>query len=103
MCKPLAQKKTKSHSQLQLSKRQWSANALHWVLQALFNLGNLHRQSNEYKAAVQSYDAVLALDSQHWRSMLNKAVALMGLHEEEAAVSALKLAYTTSGKSRNKV
>lgn len=74
-----------------------------WVLQALFNLGNLHRQSSEYRAAVQSYDAVLALDSRHWRSMLNKAVALMGLHEDEAAVSALKLAYTTSGKICNRV
>ena len=69
------------------------------VLQALFNLGNLHRQSNECKSAVQCYDSVLALNSQHWRSMLNKAVALMGLHEDRAAQLALKQAYTMSGET----
>ncbi|KAL0035288.1 hypothetical protein WJX79_010558 [Trebouxia sp. C0005] len=66
-------------------------------VEALFNLGNLHRQSNECKSAVQCYDSVLALNSQHWRSMLNKAVALMGLHEDRAAQLALKQAYTLSG------
>ncbi|KAL0055211.1 hypothetical protein WJX82_008864 [Trebouxia sp. C0006] len=66
-------------------------------VEALFNLGNLHRQSNECKSAVQCYDSVLALNSQHWRSMLNKAVALMGLHEDRAAQLALKQAYTVSG------
>ena len=58
------------------------------------DLGNLHRQSSEYQAAIQCYDSVLALDSQHWRSMLNKAVALMGLHEDRAAQLALKQAFT---------
>ncbi|DBA76173.1 TPA: hypothetical protein ACH3X1_009904 [Trebouxia sp. C0004] len=66
-------------------------------VEALFNLGNLHRQSNECKSAVQCYDAVLALNSQHWRSTLNKAVALMGLHEDRAAQLALKQAYNMSG------
>ncbi|KAL0018839.1 hypothetical protein WJX77_012016 [Trebouxia sp. C0004] len=66
-------------------------------VEALFNLGNLHRQSNACKSAVQCYDAVLALNSQHWRSTLNKAVALMGLHEDRAAQLALKQAYNMSG------
>ena len=66
-------------------------------MQALFNLGNLHRQSSHHSAAVQCYDAVLALNSQHWRSLLNKAVALTGVHEDRAAQLALKQAYEISG------
>lgn len=67
------------------------------TLQAMFNLGNLHRQGGEYQAAVQSYDSVLRLDDQHWRSMLNKAVALIGLHQDRAAQLSLKQAYQVSG------
>ena len=67
------------------------------TLQALFNLGNLHCQGGEYQAAVQCYDSVLRLDDQHWRSMLNKAVALIGLHQDRAAQLSLKQAYQVSG------
>ena len=66
-------------------------------LQALFNLGNLHRQCGEYQAALQSYDSVLGLNNKHWRSMLNKAVALVGLHQDRAAQLSLKQAYQISG------
>lgn len=68
-------------------------------VQALFNLGNLHRQCGEYQAALQSYDSVLRLNDKHWRSMLNKAVALIGLHQDRAAQLALKQAYQVSGET----
>ncbi|KAL3158041.1 hypothetical protein ABBQ32_011650 [Trebouxia sp. C0010 RCD-2024] len=66
-------------------------------VEALFNLGNLHRQCGEYQAGLQFYDSVLRLDDKHWRSMLNKAVALIGLHQDRAAQLALKQAYQVSG------
>ena len=66
-------------------------------LQALFNLGNLHRQGGEFQAALRSYDSVLRLNDKHWRSMLNKAVALIGLHQDRAAQLSLKQAYQISG------
>lgn len=66
-------------------------------LQALFNLGNLHRQRGEFQAALRSYDSVLRLNDKHWRSMLNKAVALIGLHQDRAAQLSLKQAYQISG------
>lgn len=64
----------------------------------MFNLGNLYRQCGEYQSAVQSYDAVIQLDDKHWRSMLNKAVALVALHEDRDAKLALKQAYQVSGE-----
>ena len=68
-------------------------------MQAIFNLGNLHRQCGDYGDALQSYDAVLVLDDKHWRSMLNRAIALVGLHEDRAAQLALKQAYQISGEA----
>ena len=46
---------------------------------------------------MQSYDSVLRLNDKHWRSMLNKAVALIGLHQDRAAQLSLKQAYQISG------
>ena len=68
------------------------------ALQALFNMGNLHRQCTEFEDAVRCYDAVLAIDPQHWRSLLNKAVALIGLHRNDEAQTALKQAFKLSGQ-----
>ena len=67
------------------------------VLQALFNKGNLHRQCSEHADAVSCYEHVLMLDNNHWRSMLNKAVAELGLGRRDAARQSLKEAYRLSG------
>ena len=61
-------------------------------------MGNLHRQCIEFEDAVRCYDAVLAIDPQHWRSLLNKAVALIGLHRNDEAQTALKQAFKLSGQ-----
>jgi tetratricopeptide (TPR) repeat protein len=65
--------------------------------QALYNLGNLDRQAGDYGAAIAAYDAVLAADAGHWRSLLNKAVALVGLGRRSDAQAALKRAFALSG------
>ena len=67
------------------------------MLQALFNKGNLHRQCNEFEDAVVCYENVLRLDSGHWRSLLNKAVAEIGLGRHDVAKQSLKSAYKLSG------
>lgn len=67
------------------------------MLQALFNKGNLHRQCNEFADAVECYENVLQLDSSHWRSLLNKAVAEIGLGRQDAARHSLQAAYKLSG------
>ena len=67
------------------------------MLQALRNLGNLHKQCSEFVEAVRCYDVVLQLNSHDWRSLLSKAVALTGLNQQKAAQVALQQAYQHSG------
>lgn len=69
----------------------------HHELQALGNLGNVHKQCSEFAEAVKCYDAVLQLNPHDWRSLLSKAVALMGLKQQHAAQTALQQAYQHSG------
>ena len=69
----------------------------HSAAQALFNMGNLQRQCADFEEAINCYDAVLAIDAMHWRSLLNKAVALIGLHRSEEAQAALRQAFKLSG------
>lgn len=66
-------------------------------MQALKNLGNLHRQSGDFAQAAECYDTVLRLDVQDWRSLLGKAVALTGLDQQQAAQVAVQQAYQLSG------
>ncbi len=65
--------------------------------QAHFNMGNLHRQCQEYGRAIQSYDAVLRADPSHWRSLLNKAVVQTATGDKDEAAFNLKLAFKLSG------
>ncbi|KAK9853354.1 hypothetical protein WJX84_002688 [Apatococcus fuscideae] len=67
-------------------------------LEALFNKGNLHRQCSDFEDAVMCYEHVLRLDNNHWRSLLNKAVAEIGLGRQDAAQRSLKAAYRLSGQ-----
>ena len=67
------------------------------MLQALRNLGNLHKQCSEFEEAVECYNAVLQLNQHDWRSLLSKAVALTGLNQQKAAQVSLQQAYQHSG------
>ena len=60
-------------------------------------MGNLERQYGRYEAALGYYNAVLAVQPQHWRSLLNSAVALIGLRRSDEAQDALKRAIRLSG------
>lgn len=60
-------------------------------------MGNLHRQCGEFEEAITCYDSALRLDSRHWRSLLNKSVALIGLQKADDASESLKQAYALSG------
>ena len=69
-----------------------------WHLQALFNLGNLQRQCGDFESAIAKYETVLELAPDHWRGLLNYAVALNGVGREADAKAALRRAFQLSGK-----
>lgn len=66
-------------------------------MQALFNLGNLQRQCGDFESAIANYETVLELAPDHWRGLLNYAVALNGVGREADAKAALRRAFHLSG------
>ena len=46
-------------------------------LEALFNLGNLHRQLDEFTEAKACYSKVLQHSSDHWKAHLNLGIVLL--------------------------
>ena len=71
------------------------------MFQGWFNLGNLERQSGEFKAALQCYQWVLCLEPKHWRALLNSAVAFIGLRRPHEAQTALQKALKLTGGTFN--
>ncbi len=65
--------------------------------QANFNLGNVYRQTGIYEAAEFCYRAVLKSVPNHWRALLNLAVALAGMERTAEAQKCLRKAFKASG------
>lgn len=66
-------------------------------MQANFNLGNVYRQTGIYEAAEFCYRAVLTSVPNHWRALLNLAVALAGMERTAEAQKCLRKAFKASG------
>jgi len=45
-------------------------------VEAIFSLGNLHEQSSAYTTAMENYNTVLKIDSNHYRALNNLAYLL---------------------------
>ena len=66
-------------------------------LQAHFNLGNYYRQTAKFEAAEFCYKAVVDVVPDHWRGLLNLAVAQVGLKRTSEAQRNLRRAFKASG------
>lgn len=67
------------------------------VTQAHFNLGNYYRQTAKFEAAEFCYRAVVDAVPEHWRGLLNLAVAQVGLKKTAEAQRNLRRAFKASG------
>jgi tetratricopeptide (TPR) repeat protein len=67
-------------------------------LQANFNLGNVFRQEGNFEAAEFCYKRLLKATPNHWRALLNMAVALTGLQRTSEAQKYLRKAFKASGR-----
>lgn len=72
-------------------------------MQAHFNLGNVFRQCGHFEAAVYCYKTVVEAVPGHWRSLLNLAVALMGLGRTAEAQRSLRAAFKACGARANSI
>ena len=68
-------------------------------MQAHFNLGNYYRQTAKFEAAEFCYKAVVDAVPEHWRGLLNLAVAQVGLKKMSEAQKNLRRAFKASGPS----
>ena len=66
-------------------------------MQAHFNLGNYYRQTAKFEAAEFCYKAVVDVVPDHWRGLLNLAVAQVGLKRTSEAQKNLRRAFKASG------
>ena len=66
-------------------------------MQAHFNLGNYYRQTAKFEAAEFCYKAVVGVVPDHWRGLLNLAVAQVGLKRTSEAQKNLRRAFKASG------
>ena len=66
-------------------------------VQAHFNLGNYYRQTAKFEAAEFCYKAVIDAVPDHWRGLLNLAVAQVGLKKTSEAQKNLRHAFKASG------
>lgn len=66
-------------------------------MQAHFNLGNYYRQTAKFEAAEFCYKAVVDAVPEHWRGLLNLAVAQVGLKKTSEAQKNLRRAFKASG------
>ena len=74
-----------------------SERTTHLWLQAHFNLGNYYRQTAKFEAAEFCYKAVVDVVPDHWRGLLNLAVAQGGLKKTSEAQRNLRRAFKASG------
>ena len=64
-------------------------------------MGNYYRQTAKFEAAEFCYKAVIDTVPDHWRGLLNLAVAQVGLKKTSEAQKNLRRAFKASGPLRS--